>query len=369
VTPELNRIYLGDNLATMKTWPDAFVHTCVTSPPYFALRDYGTASWEGGDASCAHSVGGQVPDGKAPGAISAGVRPGVDASKCRKCGAKRIDQQIGLEATPEAYVARLVELFREVRRVLRDDGTLWLNLGDSYNAYNGNRGTESEYAGKRNAMEPAFPAGHGLMAKGLKPKDLIGIPWMVALALRADGWYLRCDIIWAKKNCMPESVTDRPTKAHEYIFLLSKSEKYFYDAEAIKEAITESSIARVAQNDGRPVLNTDRKRDSTQAEQTLDIAAMVPADGRRNKRSVWNVALKPFNEAHFATFPPDLISPCVLAGAPRGGVVLDPFMGAGTTALVAATHDRQYIGCELNPEYKSIADARVANESAQEKML
>jgi DNA modification methylase len=394
VKPEPNTIYLGDNLATMKAWPDAFVHTCVTSPPYYALRDYGVAG------------------------------------------------QIGLEATPEAFIAKLVEVFREVRRVLRDDGTLWVNMGDSYNAYNGNRGTASEFAGKRNEMEPAFPKGHGLAAKGLKPKDLIGIPWMLAFALRADGWYLRSEIIWAKKNCMPESVTDRPTKAHEHIFLLSKRPEYFYDAEAIKEPVAESSIARVSQNDGKPNWNTERERSGgAQSEQTMDITKMVSADGLRNKRDVWHVATQPFKEAHFATFPPDLIAPCIQAGTSEKGVcdacgapiervtekgalageakiqdtdrpaagvrgvsktsalrtngrtwretvqkgwrptckchgggyskaiVLDPFMGAGTTALVAAQNGRAFLGCELNPAYKEIADKRIANEVAQEKFL
>lgn len=320
--PALDTIHLGDNLTTMKTWPDSFVQTCVTSPPYFGLRDYG------------------------------------------------VEGQLGLEATPEQFVEKLVAVFSEVRRVLRDDGTLWLNLGDSYNTYGGNRGESAGINKNPQSAMPKVRKEYGLTVKSLKNKDLIGIPWMVAFALRADGWYLRSDIIWAKKNCMPESVTDRPTKGHEHIFLLSKSDRYFYDHQAIKEPVTESSIARVSQNDGNPNWNTERDRSGgVQNEQTMDITKMVSADGMRNKRDVWHVATQPFKEAHFATFPPDLIAPCILAGAPRGGLVLDPFMGAGTTALVAARHDRRFLGCELNPEYLAIAHVRIANEVAQEKML
>ena len=320
--PELNRIYLGDNLATMKTWDDGVAQTCVTSPPYYALRDYGVAG------------------------------------------------QIGLEASPDEFIAKLVDVFREVRRVLRDDGTLWVNMGDSYAAGRNGRCDEGRTALDGYKSKSTGSQAYRGVPEGLKPKDMIGIPWMLAFALRADGWYLRSDIIWAKKNCMPESVTDRPTKAHEHIFLLAKSDRYFYDAEAIKEPVAESSIARVSQNDGRPNWNTERERSGgVQNEQTMDINKMVSADGLRNKRDVWHVSTQPFRGAHFATFPPNLIAPCVLAGAPRGGVVLDPFMGAGTTAMVAARHSRAFLGCELNPEYLAIAESRIANEVAQEKLL
>jgi DNA modification methylase len=242
------RVLNGDCREVLKTLPDGSVNCCVTSPPYFGLRDYGTAKWEGGDPACQHSCGGQVQDSKAPGAISSGVRPGCDASMCRKCGARRVDSQIGLEPTPEAYVAEMVAVFREVRRVLRDDGTLWLNLGDSYNSLGGVHAGRSDNqtgvgAGQRQWREGSARADgqvrsdgmsrrnrDGTHAPGLKPKDLIGIPWRVAFALQADGWYLRQDIIWHKPNPMPESVTDRCTKAHEYLFLLSKSERYYFDA-------------------------------------------------------------------------------------------------------------------------------------------
>ena len=214
----------------------------------------------------------------------------------------------------------LVEVFREVRRVLRDDGTLWLNLGDSYNAYNANRGASTSISdGTAGRGHPTHR--RGLTTPTLKNKDLIGIPWRVAFALQADGWYLRQDIIWHKPNPMPESVRDRCTKAHEYLFLLSKGARYHFDSEAIKEPATKGAT--------------------------------------RNRRSVWSVTTKPFKGAHFATFPPDLIEPCILAGCPAGGTVLDPFMGSGTTAAVSLQHGRQFVGVELNPEYLGLARRRV----------
>lgn len=287
-------LYLGDCIESMRTMPDASVYTCVTSPPYFGLRDYGH------------------------------------------------DGQIGLEQTPDEYVAKLVEVFREVRRVLRDDGTLWLNLGDSYTS--GGRKTrapDAKHDGAR-AMETRAPT-----PDDLKPKDLIGIPWRVAFALQADGWYLRQDIIWHKPNPMPESVRDRCTKAHEYIFLLSKSPKYYFDADAIKEP-------EVCGRKRGPALHPDTK--STNGNSGL---SRRESDGKRNRRSVWTVTTKPFKGAHFATFPPDLIEPCILAGCPEGGTVLDPFGGAGTTGLVATQAGRDAVLCEINPEYVEMARARI----------
>lgn len=329
--PALNQTVLGDNITTIRTWPDAFINTCVTSPPYFALRDYG------------------------------------------------MDGQIGLEATPEAYVARLVDVFREVHRVLRDDGTLWLNLGDSYAARL--RQSGAEHAGDiSRSSEGVLTNIKKNRPNGYKEKDLYGIPWMVAFALRADGWYLRQDNIWHKPNPMPESVQDRCTKSHEYMFLLSKSETYFYDHEAIKEKAQPDDASRNGFSDLQEIKrsgNKYRKPASargvpvdTKGKSNGAVAGSIPWEGTtRNKRSVWTVPIRPFKEAHFATFPPALITPCILAGSPRGGVVLDPFMGAGTTALVAATHGRQFVGCELNPEYKAIADKRVAHELDQQKMF
>jgi DNA modification methylase len=375
-------IYVGDCIETMKGLEAGTVQTCVTSPPYFGLRNY-----DGGDA------------------------------------------EIGKESTPEQYVQKLVEVFREVRRLLRDDGTLWLNLGDSYN---GSGGAGGDYGiGGLKEGQPKYP---GRNVDGLKPKDLIGIPWMVAFALRADGWYLRSDIIWHKPNPMPESVTDRPTKAHEYIFLLSKSKSYYYDADAIRENISESTTERwgdrAYQKVNQPEAyqwqnNPDEKRRGARTgEQSFGANPLG-----RNKRSVWTVTTKPYSGAHFATFPPDLIEPCILAGTSAKGccsvcgapwervverevvrqgntnnalndvaqpsgirhglgqstirseistttigwqptctcnadvvpcIVLDPFNGAATTGVVALKHGRRYIGCELNPEYVKLSHERLA---------
>jgi DNA modification methylase len=252
-----------------------------------------------------------------------------------------------LEQTPEEYVQKLVEVFREVKRVLRDDGTLWLNLGDSYSG--SGKGPAGNLGKTHNEREMTHTHVSGKVPDGLKPKDLIGIPWMVAFALRNDGWYLRQDIIWHKPSTMPESVTDRCTKAHEYIFLLSKSKTYYYDAESIKE----------------PVKQDWGTRDRTNGKYHNTGTGLNPHTGlqksyeKANKRSVWSVTTKPFHGAHFATFPPDLIEPCVIAGSPEGGIVLDPFFGSGTTGLVAMRNNRKYLGCELNSEYISIANERL----------
>ena len=299
-----------DCMTALKNMPDKSENCCVTSPPYWGLRDYG------------------------------------------------VDGQIGQEKTPEEYVAKMVEVFREVRRVLRDDGNLWLNIGDSYNG-SGKGAWDKTDVQKEVYIPPKGTPPTKVI--GLKPKDLIGIPWRVAFALQADGWYLRQDIIWAKPNPMPESVKDRCTKSHEYIFLLSKSAKYYYDAEAIKEPCSESNIADFTR---RKTLNNKGRGTGTYDEARPDLCrsreAYMPSDFRRNKRSVWTVSTKPFKEAHFATFPPDLIEPCILAGCPKDGIVLDPFMGAGTTALVAWMHERNFIGCEINKKYCEITDRRLA---------
>lgn len=318
-------IHVGDCLTSLRAMPDQSVQTCVTSPPYFGLRDYG------------------------------------------------VDGQIGLEATPDAFVARLVEVFREVRRVLRDDGTLWLNLGDSYNSIGGvhagiNDNQNGVGASKRMWREGAARADgsvrsdgmsrrnrDGTHAPGLKPKDLIGIPWRVAFALQADDWYLRQDIIWHKPNPMPESVTDRCTKAHEYLFLLSKSPRYYFDADAIKEPLADASVARLSQP------NLKSQAGSTRVPGKTNGTMKAVGNGKtRNRRSVWTVTTKPFKGAHFATFPPDLIEPCIIAGCPVGGVVLDPFGGSGTTAGVALKNGRKAVLCELNPEYAAMMPARIA---------
>lgn len=302
----MNKIFFGDCVQSLKTLPEKFVNTCVTSPPYFGLRDYGH------------------------------------------------EGQIGLEPTPDEFVAKLVAVFREVRRVLRDDGTLWLNLGDSYfSTSKGSGGSNPETSPKQSWKGAENGQGFNVrkIAAGdsnCKPKDLIGIPWRVAFALQADGWFLRQDIIWHKPNPMPESVTDRCTKAHEYIFLLSKSERYYFDHEAIKEPAVDA---------GR-IPGGNRKVDVSRRDAGRDMS--VPVAEKRNRRDVWTVSTKPYKGAHFATFPPDLITPCVLAGAPPEGIVLDPFMGSGTTAMVAVTHGRQYVGCELNPAYEPLQNERIA---------
>ena len=319
--------------------------TCVTSPPYFGLRDYGH------------------------------------------------EGQIGLEQTPEEYIKAMVEVFRCVWDVLRDDGTLWLNLGDSYWGGKGANGTSKALgnADERGYKQPRGTVVSSMRAQDaphpvLKGKDLIGIPWRVAFALQADGWYLRQDIIWHKPNPMPESVQDRCTKAHEYIFLLSKSQKYYFDNEAIAEPLAASSVARLAQ----PTLAQQAGSDRVPGKTNGNMKAVGPRfggdkygdddseksrtksgnewagneTGRRNKRSVWTVTTKPYKGAHFATFPPDLIEPCVLAGSKSGDIVLDPFMGSGTTAQVALQHGRQYLGCELNPDYKILQDERLLFNSS-----
>jgi DNA modification methylase len=302
----INKIIHSNCLTGLQGLPDKSVHCCVTSPPYYGLRDYG------------------------------------------------IDEQIGLEETPEKYIESLVQVFTEVKRVLRDDGTLWLNIGDSY--FGGGRGDMStnKTNEKHLSIEAAKPK---WTFSGYKPKDLIGIPWMLAFALRSSGWYLRQDIIWHKPNPMPESVTDRCTKAHEYIFLLSKSAKYYYDHEAIKE----NSVDPASYKPRSPRSEDKRAGDKFFATKVGGNAnGMVYEE--RNKRSVWTVTTKPFSDAHFATFPEDLIVDCIKAGCPEGGIVLDPFMGAGTTALVARKLNRNYIGFELNADYIKIADKRLDKE-------
>lgn len=331
----LNKILNQDAREGLKGLPDQSVNCCVTSPPYFGLRDYG------------------------------------------------MQDQIGLEETPGAYVAEMVAVFGEVKRILRDDGTLWLNIGDSYaSTAQGTYGSPLHLPGLNKDVANAR-ANYRPKLSGIKPKDMIGIPWMLAFALRADGWYLRQDIIWAKPNPMPESVTDRPTKAHEYIFLLSKSPRYYYDYESIRTEPKDSSLARWNQ-DLESQVGSDRVPGKTNG----NMKAVGGPDKQRghsrrhagfndrwdnmttaeqvalgaNKRSVWNVATKPFSDAHFATFPEELIVDCIKAGCPIDGVVLDPFMGAGTTALVARKLNRNFIGFELNPDYVRIAEKRLFNE-------
>jgi DNA modification methylase len=338
----------GDCLAVLKGLPNQSIQCCVTSPPYYGLRDYGTAKWEGGDMNCDHKKGEPKWRSRDKSTISYAESQGHNLESwgkiCGKCGAIRIDDQIGLEETPEIYIAKLVAVFSEVKRVLKDDGTLWVNMGDSYNA-----GRNGGWAGGNNGISrpEIAPKQSGVNVPGLKPKDLIGIPWMLAFALRADVWWLRSDIIWAKPNPMPESVTDRPTKSHEYIFLLAKSQHYYCDMEAIKEPLSVP-----AHSPG------NSKIDDSRNDQDMN-DRVFGKDGMRNKRDVWTVTTKPYKGAHFATFPPDLIEPCILAGSRIGDTVLDPFNGSGTTGAVAIKHNRDYIGIELNPAYIKLTEERL----------
>lgn len=371
---ELNKVYLGDSLETIKTFPDESIDCVVTSPPYYGLRDYG------------------------------------------------VDGQIGLEDSPEAYIDRLVLLFREVRRVLKKDGTCWVNLGDSYwgggwrnasfNEHSGDiqKGSKGTYCGE------SMPPMKGFV-NGYKPKDLVGIPWMFEFAMRADGWYLRQDIIWHKPNPMPESVTDRCTKSHEYIFLFSKSERYYFDYEAIMEPCADQERDNYQSGSRTYGENADRNdndlgersktwmpkrkseqgyskagghRDQSGGYPSRSLSSMNKDNAKnlhkyggeiantihknraagipdpdyymRNKRDVWSVNVKPNKEAHFATYPQELITPCILAGCKDGGAVLDPFMGSGTTGIVARLLNRNFVGCELNPDYQKMATRRIFNE-------
>lgn len=308
-------ILTGDALEQLRKLPPESVHTCVTSPPYYNLRDYGAAG------------------------------------------------QIGNEASVEEYLQSLVSVFREVRRVLRSDGTLWVNMGDSYAGSGKGRMADGTHYDKKPSKSGNYGGtrnGHlkKTVAAGCKPKDLIGVPWQLAFALRADGWYLRQDIIWSKTNCMPESVRDRCTKSHEYIFLLSKSERYYFDAAAISEPVTSTKgNARTFRGGG--AYTGGRSHDNSAQVERESHGNRENQTGRRNKRDVWTVSTNGFRGAHFAVFPEKLIEPCILAGCPEGGTVLDPFAGSGTTGVVAKRLGRDFIGCEINPDYAQMATDRI----------
>lgn len=431
----------GDVLERLSEMPDESVHCVVTSPPYWGLRDYGTAEWEGGDSSCSHMRG-----------IRASAKSNLNGGRgqleyektetepfignCGKCGAVRSDNQIGLEPTPEAYVAKMVAVFREVRRVLRSDGTCWVNLGDSYagSGCGWGGGSISEPGNQR-----AHVHGDGNPRRskdqtprtGMKAKDLVGIPWMVAFALRADGWYLRSDIVWSKPNPMPESVTDRPTKSHEYVFLLSRSAKYFFDQDAVREPLvrdySNEPWANVVGKQGNKMNSGVMQHNG----QKTWAECVNPAG--RNVRSVWNIATQPFAEAHFATFPERLVDRCISAGTSEKGVcrecgrpwvrtvekiegvthkrepahapyshftkvdstgwqpttratdqwkrqcghdglpvpatVLDIFSGSGTSGVVAHRLGRNYIGIELNPQYVAMSQRRLGGTIYQASLF
>ena len=331
---ELGKLYHGDCLEILKQMPNGSVNCVVTSPPYWGLRDYSTAG------------------------------------------------QIGLEPTVQEYINVMTEIFSEVRRVLKSDGTLWLNMGDSYAG--GGRGGNSKIHNHEHSTQGICYA----IPNGLKPKDLIGMPWRIAFALQDDGWYLRSDIIWHKPNPMPESVTDRPTKAHEYIFFMSKSAKYYYDAEAIMEPISLSTHLRISQNVAAQI-GSDRAHAGGKTNGRMKTVIRTPKQQlsgtgiknndsfsnatclrvlKRNKRTVWTIPTQGFKEAHFATYPINLISPCIKVGCPEGGVVLDPFIGSGTTAVACERLNRRWIGIEISLDYVKIAKERIKKETAQLKL-
>lgn len=428
-------IHQGDSLSALRTLPSESVHCVVTSPPYWGLRDYGTARWDGGDIECDHSTarsrGDDIRVNDRQG-TSAGSRPNT-LLRC-PCGATRSDEQLGLESAPDEYVNKMVEIFAEIKRVLRRDGTCWLNLGDSYAGSGcgwggGSISEKGNHHAHVHGIDNPRKSKDKTPPLGLKPKDLVGIPWRTALALQADGWYLRSDVIWSKPNPMPESVTDRPTKSHEYIFLLSKSQRYYFDQEAVKENATSTD-------------NSLRDRETTKLNNTPGRTRMggLVNNGyhTRNIRSVWNIATQPFSEAHFATFPEALSQLCLLAATSEKGVcaecgapwrrvfakgvglprerneirncppgtgsdgrnnisgpmlaewqeahphvfkgwqasckcnatiipatVLDPFCGSGTTGVVTTRLGHNFIGIELNPDYIAMANRRIEAHNAQ----
>ena len=354
----MDNLLIGDVREKLKELDDCSVQCCVTSPPYWGLRDYGTAEWEGGDENCSHieqkclasdkNTLNTGKKGKQYTTISMQYK-----SVCKKCGAKRKDSQLGLEETPEEYVENMVNVFREVKRVLKDDGTCWLNLGDTYSATRwsntpsttGISTTESDIVLQKKTKLP--------------DKNLVGIPWRVAFALQQDGWYLRQDIIWNKPNPMPESVQDRCTKSHEYIFLLTKSARYYYDADAIREDCITGNGAEQGVAGG--------KRFGAESNAKGKVSGFGERVLRnnpkgRNKRSVWTITTKPFKDAHFAVFPIEIPTYCIRAGSRAGDIVLDPFMGSGTTALASQENGRKWIGVELNPEYVKIIKKRTQQQ-------
>lgn len=356
----MSKIITGDVRDVLPTLESESVQMCVTSPPYWGLRDYGTATWEGGDADCMHRI---PATGSTQNKGNNGKIGSPFIGDCGICGARRIDAQLGLEPTPDEYVANMVAVFRDVRRVLRDDGTCWVNMGDSY-ACAGLGGPQRDCSGGFSGKDQGTRGRQGYSAasganinkrvpNNIKPKDLVGMPWRLAFALQADGWYLRQDIIWHKPNPMPESVTDRCTKAHEYIFLLSKSARYYFDADAIKE----DGSGKRSGNTKHKYVGVDdpvhRTKQGLLAEHWI-IREKV------NKRSVWTVQSQPYADAHFATFPEKLIEPCILAGSRPGDVVLDPFFGSGTTGQVCERLGREWLGVELNQEYAGMARRRTS---------
>ena len=351
----MNKVYFGDSRESMRQMAKegVKVQMCVTSPPYYGLRDYGTAEWVGGDNSCEHEglvisnnrnfidEGGRGSNKKA-----------ISSGNCLKCGAIRKDSQIGNEQTPQEFIDNLVEVFACVWDILADDGTLWVNLGDSY-ANNSSQASNNGRAGFGNPREKVV----NRIGNGYKQKDLMGMPWRLAFALQDFGWYLRQDIIWHKPNPMPESVTDRCTKSHEYIFLLTKNQKYYFDGKAIQEP---------AENAGKVGGSFKGRQGGAEYHaQSGGVGSDAKEYENRNKRDVWSVPVKPYSGAHFAVYPEELIEPCILAGSKVGDIVLDPFFGSGTTGAVAQKLGRKWVGCELNKNYEKLQNERLAQQGLE----
>jgi len=359
----MNKVYWGDCRDSLRQMKEEGikVQTCVTSPPYYGLRDYGTGTWIGGDEDCSHKRDSKHSDKTITGHANKDLTVGDAIYKtiCPKCGAERKDLQIGLEETPQQFINNLVEVFAGVWDILADDGTLWVNLGDSYAGSNGNGQHEQSFGQSKYTPFESPTSGKKL---GIKPKNLLGMPWRLAFALQDFGWYLRQDIIWHKPNPMPESVKDRCTKSHEYIFLLSKKPHYYFDYEAIQEPSKDVSLERAKSSWNPSKLNVGvdgPKNESFDSMGDRWVKEMA------NKRDVWTVNTKSYKGAHFATYPEELIEPMILAGSRVGDIVLDPFFGSGTTGQVSQQLGRKWIGCELNKNYESLQNERVSQQGLE----
>jgi len=357
----MNKVYWGDCRDSLRQMKEEGikVQTCVTSPPYYGLRDYGTGTWIGGDENCSHKRDSKHSDKTITGHANKDLTVGdaIYKTVCPKCGAERKDLQIGLEETPQQFINNLVEVFAGVWDVLADDGTLWVNLGDSYAGSNGNGQHEQSFGQSKYTPFESPTSGKKL---GIKPKNLLGMPWRLAFALQDFGWYLRQDIIWHKPNPMPESVKDRCTKSHEYIFLLSKKPNYYFDYKAIQEP---SKFYGIDSRSDKGNIRYEGKR--TENNNSLAQQSFVTINEMANKRSVWSINTSSYKGAHFATYPMELVEPMILAGTKVGDIVLDPFFGSGTTGQVAQNLGRKWIGCELNKEYELLQNKRLQQQGLE----